>query len=382
SQVSVLSRPSGKSIYLQRREYAKSVNKKMSKPQYRVEHLFTCDLDGNDLRSLEDCVDRLKLLDGMGDVWGQNMLLEMALSDILEIKSVLGAGAFKSLLILSVKLGRKKSTTTVFMFQCEDVGVRSHPQEGINVAAVEAKNTKKKKKGKEDTDYYSPLQVIHHCPGHLPPTIVAPLLTPQCIHLLSEEASTDEDQLWQTLGDAWSIPSWPGKDIPIYTLVFSDGWKPDEVSAEPAHSEPVSRRESPQPAEQRRMCAKSDFTSRNPRELSISKGETVQLLDTTKQWWKVRNSSGEEGYVPNNVFSSPEEQPEPGGSPVLTRMSTPVEVKAWLEDKGFSKITVRCLGVLKGSSLLGMSREELKMVCPEEGGRVFLQLQAVKSAGL
>uniref|UniRef100_A0A665UKT1 EPS8-like 3a n=1 Tax=Echeneis naucrates TaxID=173247 RepID=A0A665UKT1_ECHNA len=318
SQVSVLSRPSGKSIYLQRREYAKSVNKKMSKPQYRVEHLFTCDLDGNDLRSLEDCVDRLKLLDGMGDVWGQNMLLEvrglnlllldtetkeelekMALSDILEIKSVLGAGAFKSLLILSVKLGRKKSTTTVFMFQCEDVGVRSHPQEGINVAAVEAKNTKKKKKGKEDTDYYSPLQVIHHCPGHLPPTIVAPLLTPQCIHLLSEEASTDEDQLWQTLGDAWSIPStsWPGKDIPIYTLVFSDGWKPDEVSAEPAHSEPVSRRE-----KQRRMCAKSDFTSRNPRELSISKGETVQLLDTTKQWWKVRNSSGEEGYVPNNVF--------------------------------------------------------------------------------
>ena len=29
--------------------------------------------------------------------------------------------------------------------------------------------------------------------------------------------------------------------------------------------------------------------------------------------------------------------------------------------------------------LLGMTREELKAVCPEEGGRVFLQLQAVKS---
>lgn len=29
--------------------------------------------------------------------------------------------------------------------------------------------------------------------------------------------------------------------------------------------------------------------------------------------------------------------------------------------------------------LLGMTREELKTVCPEEGGRVFYQLQAVKS---
>lgn len=29
--------------------------------------------------------------------------------------------------------------------------------------------------------------------------------------------------------------------------------------------------------------------------------------------------------------------------------------------------------------LLSMTREELKIVCPEEGGRVFYQLQAVKS---
>lgn len=42
--------------------------------------------------------------------------------------------------------------------------------------------------------------------------------------------------------------------------------------------------------------------------------------------------------------------------------------------------TVRCLGVLSGSMLLGMTREELKTVCPEEGGRVFFQLQAVRSA--
>lgn len=42
--------------------------------------------------------------------------------------------------------------------------------------------------------------------------------------------------------------------------------------------------------------------------------------------------------------------------------------------------TVRCLGGITGSMLLGMTRDELKTVCPEEGGRVFYQLQNIKSA--
>lgn len=41
--------------------------------------------------------------------------------------------------------------------------------------------------------------------------------------------------------------------------------------------------------------------------------------------------------------------------------------------------TVRCLGVVSGATLLGMTREELKVMCPEEGGRVFFQLNAVRS---
>jgi len=49
-------------------------------------------------------------------------------------------------------------------------------------------------------------QVVSHCPEGMPPTIVAPLLSPQSIRFLSEEASAEEDELWQTLGDAWNIP--------------------------------------------------------------------------------------------------------------------------------------------------------------------------------
>ncbi|XP_036956302.1 epidermal growth factor receptor kinase substrate 8-like protein 3 isoform X1 [Acanthopagrus latus] len=582
SQTSNLSKPSAKSIYLQRQAYAESINNMMDKFQYRVEHLFTCDLDGNELKSIADCVERLKLLDQMGRVWGQRMLMEvrgpallltdietkeelesMALSEVMELRAVLDSGVYNSLLTVSVQ-ARRKTATTVFLFQCEDVradyvqkilsqalsskaghaagrqGMTNQQRPAVDpvpqylppdyeedaisemfvleeeeeeprppprqyteldrdvdvlnhilndieifmgkIAAVAAKNQKKKKKKKKGKmmDGMPPVEefaeclhkvkygfnllgelngkinnpsapdlvhslfstlafVVSHCPEDLPPTIVAPLLAPLCIRLMSEEASTEEDQLWQSLGDAWNIPStqWPedDEDIPTYTLEFSDGWQPPEVSATPeppapreavsrrqspppapreavsrrqspppAPREAVSRRQSPPPApnqtsaqlrphqtprksrlgesQPKPMRVTADFLSRNDRELTVRKGEMVELLDKSKQWWKVRNNRGEEGFVPNNVLGPPDEQPIQltEGPPVLTKKSKPAEVKAWLEDKGFSKITIRCLGVLSGSMLLGMSREELKMVCPEEGGRVFFQLQAVKSS--
>ncbi|CAI5687866.1 unnamed protein product [Oreochromis niloticus] len=602
SRLSNMSRPSAKSIYsVQRQEYAASINKMMGNFQCRVEHLFTCDLDGKELKNITDCVDRLNLLEEMGHVWGQNMLLEvqgtkmmltdienkeelesMPLSDIQEFNAVLDAGVFNSLLTVSVQ-ARKKRNITVFMFQCDDVradyvekylslaltrrgqnsGIknevvkpavvpkprepepaaepawqwsepdyeedhlhdpdmllpedeeddeepfmrkdvsRSYTELDRNVdmlnhilsdveifmgqlAAAEAKNAKKKKtkkkkqKGKvmdsmptqeefEDClhkikfglnllgelngkinnpsapdfvhSFFASLKfVVSHCSEVLPPSIVAPLLTPQCIRLMSEEASTEEDELWQSLGDAWNIPStqWPedDEDIPTYTPQFFDGWQPPEVTAEPpptppltrqksapksvarpkspqpAPSKPVTRQESQQSAPSkpvssqkdrqpapsqtyanwkptrsmepklREVRVKSDFISRNQRELTVRKGEIVQLLDKTKQWWKVRNDRGEEGFVPSNILSNNNEQPDEEeivASPVLTKRSKPAEVKAWLEDKGFSKITVRCLGVVSGTTLLGMTREELKVMCPEEGGRVFFQLQAVRS---
>ncbi|XP_056292613.1 epidermal growth factor receptor kinase substrate 8-like protein 3 [Pseudoliparis swirei] len=602
SQVSSLSRPSAKSIYLQRMEYAVSINKMMNKFQYRVEHLFTCDLDGKGLTSVADCVQRLRLLDGTGRVWGQSMQLElrganllltdietkeelesMAFSDILELKAVLDAGVFKSLLTVSLR-PEGKHTTTVFMFQCEDVradyvqrdlsgalsrrrhdlNVRnsnagitdrhqgmtnlhaaeeSHepkeqtpavdpdpqwmvpdyeednvlepelvvpqedeeeeeeeeeastpreevpsPQHSTNeeepvstprpyteldrnvdilnhllsdieifmgkIAAVVAKNAKKKRKKKKGKvmdgmpppaefevvfhkikcgfnlvgelnglinnpsgpefvhSLFSALAfVASHCAEDLPQTIVAPLLTPQCFRFLSEEASTEEDQLWQSLGDAWNIPStkWPedDEDIPTYTLEFSDGWQAPEATAAPEPREPMRRQEQPAPSQtstkltpsllppQKTRSGESklgciyvtyDFIARNNRELSVRKGEIVEVLDMSKQWWKVRNSRGEEGFVPNNVLEAQDKPPIEAGTThtpqhaVLTKKSKPAEVKAWLEDKGFSKITVRCLGGLSGSMLLGMTREELKKVCLEEGGRVFFQLQAAKSA--
>ncbi|KAI7790955.1 epidermal growth factor receptor kinase substrate 8-like protein 3 isoform X2 [Triplophysa rosa] len=571
SELSSLSRPSARSIYLQRKDYADSINRQMLECQYRVEHLFTCELDGQQISSVDDCVERLKFLEATGRVWGQDVLLETgdgalllkdietkeeleswSFSRVVELRAVLDAGGvFDSLLTLCVQDDISR-VISVFLFQCEslradylkkdverllhhrqskitsksapgnvrqrrtrntspemmpqkppehwsapdydedsptpplsrntstyiqidpplapppqrpyterdrDVDILNHLINDIEafvdrVTAVAPKTNKQKKKKRQkkvkgmpsDEEFTVCLQkikmafnllaklqdkienpsaadlthclftilhlIVCQCGEDLPQTVVAPLLEPQCVVLLSEHASPDEDKLWQSLGDPWNIPStkWPEDDefIPTFTPVFDDGWTPPEIrnpevtnthhNRDPqphAVTRQMSNKSWQEQTQQRAeeepaisyLRAKLDFTARNDRELTVSKGEELQLLDMSKQWWKVRNQSGRVGHVPNNMLQSLDEQKsEPASAsasasaPVLNRRSRAEEVRAWLEHKAFSRITIRCLGGLSGSMLLGMTRDELKVVCPEEGGRVYYQLQNVKSA--
>lgn len=48
----------------------------MISPRFAVlQHLFTFELDGRQLRNVSDCVEQLQLLEEMGRVWSQSMLL-------------------------------------------------------------------------------------------------------------------------------------------------------------------------------------------------------------------------------------------------------------------------------------------------------------------
>lgn len=126
-----------------------------------------------------------------------------------------------------------------------------------------------------------------------------------------------------------------------------------------------------------------DFMARNSQELSVMKSDMVQVTDKTGQWWKVKNSRNEEGYVPQNVLEPADGQrptQNMRGPPSLDMRSRPEEVKAWLQYKGFSKMTIQSLGVFNGAMLLGMKRDDIRAICPEEGGRVFFQLQSVRSS--
>ncbi|KAJ8411140.1 hypothetical protein AAFF_G00171460 [Aldrovandia affinis] len=255
--------------------------------------------------------------------------------------------------------------------------------------------------------------------------------------------------------------------------------------------------------------SKYDFVARNNTELSVVKDEIVEVLDDRKQWWKVRNTSGAAGYVPNNILeitrvvdingprgdpvyshtiqqhpdyapkptvsptpSSPMPRPapdpvrlptpplppaaapspaEPRASPPtnvsrqnssasseagsvtmrdpqrerpapgnrrksnmeevhdelqqrltlgrsaqkkfqvaprsanmpavnITYDSSPEDVKAWLQAKGFSAVTINSLGVLTGAQLFSLNKDELKTVCPDDGARVYSQVTVQKAA--
>ncbi|KAG7472507.1 hypothetical protein MATL_G00109510 [Megalops atlanticus] len=590
SQRSSMNRPSGKSIYMQRKEYSESMNRQPDNFQYRVEHLFTYDLDGRELCTVDDCVGRLKSQAAKGRVWGQEMILEvqglqlqltdietkeelesLALGSISQTKAVLDSCVYDSLLTITVE-DHSRRASKVFLFQCEEVRAEDikedldkaikhradmghpykrdqnnirddleniigqqvsgsfrqpgsppmqleryppppdHPPSPWNgpeynergsppplymppreqpvytgpppqpileaprpqlsvternveifnhvlndveffankvMAAAPIENNKKKKKKSKATDteampppdeFASCLQkikygfnllgklngqinnpsapdfvhclfstlgiLVKHCPPNLPASVIIPLLTEPALLLLNQVVTPEEDKLWFSLGDSWNIPrsKWPDGDrLPAYVPQFYDGWQ----LPPPPQNPPISRSESqrfpadrgalsqplqnsgpwsPSPPRLPSMRVIYDFMARNHQELSVMKGEIVQVLDQSRQWWKVRNSRNEEGHIPHNVLEPLEGGRPQGGPqdmhspPTLNKMSTSEDVRAWLEYKGFSKITVNTLSMLNGALLLAMTRDELRNVCPEEGGRVFFQLQAVKSA--
>lgn len=215
------------------------------------------------------------------------------------------------------------------------------------------------------------------------------------MQLLDSEVTPEEDTLLRSLGDSWNVPrsQWPEDDVQPYVPEFYDGWQPPP----PSHvNSPISRSNSqrfslgqpngwgtsPPPSRANGplfMRAIYDFMARNNKELSLMKGDEVEVIQKNKQWWLVRNNRNEEGHVPQNVLEPMEEQQREG--PVtLDLSSSAAEVTAWLTYKGFSKMTARSLGVLNGRQLLGMTKDEIRRACPEDGGKVFFQLQAIKTA--
>ncbi|XP_029107698.1 epidermal growth factor receptor kinase substrate 8a [Scleropages formosus] len=396
---------------------------------------------------------------------------------------------------------------------------------------------------------FTPLNVVIQATGgvDLAKGVISPLLTPEALDFLYSVVTPQERELWGSLGDGWtkSRAEWPKDQQPTpYLPRFRNGWQPPVLavmghaqeqelsqlakslaSAELQQQGDVVRRlKQEQPSVQdfssahrnyeahsriqQKNYVKSryDFVARNNTELSVLKDEIVEVLDGRKQWWKVQNSSGASGYVPNHILevsnamdtcsgqgdalythtfqkqksellpkptansapaapnalpaessaarpsappACPAESPTPAqrarsragvsqqksgtsadmkeqnqqGRPAsvnrrksdtedvqdelahrlapgrsaqkkmgiparsgnfsalnITYDSSPEEVKAWLQVKGFSQVTVSSLGVLTGAQLFSLNKEELKTVCPDDGARVYSQVAVQKAA--
>ncbi|NWQ64712.1 ES8L3 protein, partial [Neopipo cinnamomea] len=132
---STFARPSGKSIYNQRKDYGQTLLKPQNDFQHHVEHLLTLRLE-RDLRSPEDCLGRLKALEAQGRIWGQDVTLqvkdqELVLSDVeskeelesFPLGSVQGCTAGMDNTVLAVSVQEwSPPGTAVLLFQCERPG--------------------------------------------------------------------------------------------------------------------------------------------------------------------------------------------------------------------------------------------------------------------
>ncbi|XP_063214854.1 epidermal growth factor receptor kinase substrate 8 isoform X4 [Chroicocephalus ridibundus] len=347
---------------------------------------------------------------------------------------------------------------------------------------------------------FTPLHMVVQTTGgpELAGTVLSPLLTKDTVDFLRYTVTSEEGQLWMSLGDTWTKAraDWP-KDhfIPPYVPRFRNGWEPPLLNfmgapkeqelnhlaesvanvAEQQRKQEMKRLSTEPPSvpdyppsdgnyeahskAQTKKYAKCryEFMARNNSELSVMKEEIVEKQRTdyvakqpdpvpatpsppptpapvpvavplppcapapipvpmpkapatiSRQSSTSSDSGGSvardtqrQKQVPVDRRKSQMEEvqdelvhrltigrsaaqrkfhvPRPNIPVVnITYDSSPEDVKAWLESKGFNPVTVNSLGVLTGAQLFSLNKEELRTVCPE-GSRVYSQITVQKSA--
>ncbi|KAM3592558.1 uncharacterized protein V6R79_021231 [Siganus canaliculatus] len=168
-------------------------------------------------------------------------------------------------------------------------------------------------------------------------SVSSPALTHGAVSLLQDTLNEEERQLWTSLGPYWTLSrSQLRGPVAPYTPVFLDGWKPEALRADrqvwedPVESQhkyedlqvkqqlhqqppqPVGSPDihiadeidgnTPSPEPDRLYSCTYDFIARNSSELSVQQGETLEVIESSKRWWKCRNRFNQVGFVPFNIL--------------------------------------------------------------------------------
>ncbi|KAK2893979.1 epidermal growth factor receptor kinase substrate 8-like protein 1a [Channa argus] len=162
-------------------------------------------------------------------------------------------------------------------------------------------------------------------------SVVSPAMTSGAVSFLREHLTGQEKEIWTSLGPNWtSSRSELSVSVPPYSPVFLDGWQPrvHESSGQPledpiesehkqdAFREIAKAQTSQQssditaevdgnglpPGSERLYCCSYDFVARNSSELSVLQGETLEVIESSKRWWKCRNRFDQIGFIPFNIL--------------------------------------------------------------------------------
>ncbi|XP_030622944.1 epidermal growth factor receptor kinase substrate 8-like protein 1 [Chanos chanos] len=180
---------------------------------------------------------------------------------------------------------------------------------------------------------FKPLDMIVKTTGGpaLAASVSSPALTAGAVSLLQNNLTGPERELWESLGPNWAQPwSQLRGSVSPYTPVFLSGWKPEgsEVAGWEDPIEAQNRQDAEQdkqelqalsqpagppvhttddsdsigPNTERLYRCSYDFVARNSSELSVLQGEELEVIESSKRWWKCRNRFNEVGFVPFNIL--------------------------------------------------------------------------------
>ncbi|XP_019753522.2 epidermal growth factor receptor kinase substrate 8-like protein 2 isoform X1 [Dendroctonus ponderosae] len=200
---------------------------------------------------------------------------------------------------------------------------------------------------------FTPLALIvesshdYYFDQHIPQNVTAPLLTREAINLLMNCVTSKETELWHSLGNAWQAPREQYRGhVPSYHPVFMDGWSPEYPVDEPDSNEKHYPEDDDSDSNFippiLESTAKSDIsvdsieikgdekgfgmgqerfleelqnrgahivqvtyprTANNDKELTVVRGEFLEILDSSRKWWKARNSKDQIAHVPNTIVT-------------------------------------------------------------------------------
>uniref|UniRef100_A0A8C3AAW3 Epidermal growth factor receptor kinase substrate 8-like protein 2 n=1 Tax=Cyclopterus lumpus TaxID=8103 RepID=A0A8C3AAW3_CYCLU len=202
---------------------------------------------------------------------------------------------------------------------------------------------------------FGPLELVLQSCGspELVRSVISPHFSKDTVDFLRGHLTPKEMTIFELLGDGWTKPraEWPRDQCaPPYRPKFRNGWEPplELLRTAPWETEgptgplgsptsPDYRKHSAEDVRATTVCLNRSyngmpptrkyakiryhFVARNANELSVLQDEILEVIEDDKQWWKLRNRSGQAGFVPVNILDVVKIEDRRIGTPLNTQKS-------------------------------------------------------------